>query len=136
MKKIYTVILSGFLFSCTASKIDYVGSKSSPTDKIDVYVDEKTIVRPYDVVGKGYERPNWKGVIRKERILEMAITKAKQNGADAVFFKEMYIPAAGTNVSTHSRTDSLGKNIITNSSTAISPVYGYWHREVLFLKYK
>jgi hypothetical protein len=136
MKKIYSPYLLILFFSaCTPAKVSYVGSTNTPTQKVDVFVDESAIKRKYEVIGKGYVEPNWRGQLQQERILEKAIEKAKKNGADAVFFKETYIVTSGSNISTQSRADSVGKSLITNSNTAVSPVYGYFHKELLFLKY-
>lgn len=139
MKKIYFLLVPLFIFSCSPSKIDYVGSKGSPTRKVDVFVDEQAITRPYDIIGKGYERTTW-GVIKKEKILEKAVEKAKKNGADAVFFKETWITAPGTKINVYSRTDSLPNPVMkgteTHSTTSVMPVSGYWRNEILFLKYK
>lgn len=140
MKNIYAILFSLLLFSCTASKIEYVGSKNAPTHKVDVFVDEKSISKPYEIIGKGFEKASWRGQVNKEKILTLAIEKAKKYGADAVFFKETYILSPGTNISVYSRTDSLPNPFIkgteTRTSTSVTPVTGYWRNEILFLKYK
>jgi hypothetical protein len=137
MKNVYIIcFVTIIISSCSAAKFRYVGSKNPPVQKVDVYVDEKSIKKQYDIVGKGYAEPNWKRKPDQEKMLEMAIEKAKINGADAVFFKETFIPTPGTSINTHTQTDSLGKSIITNSNTSVIPVYGYFNKEILFLKYR
>lgn len=139
MKQIYTLCLFVILFSSCSfkgTKVNYVGSKNSPTEKVDVYVDESAIKKQYEIVGKGYlQTPVWRQNVQ-EKLLEKAIEKAKKNGADAIFYKEVFIPTPGTNISTYSQTDSLNKGLITKTNTSISPTYGYFHKELLFLKYK
>lgn len=136
MKKIYSVFLSAILLmACTPTRFSYVGSTAPPTQKVDVYVEESAIKRKYEIIGKGYPEPNWKGETNPEKILAKAIEKAKKNGADAIFFKETYLLSNGTSINTHSRADSLGKSLHTQSSTIINPVSGYFHKEILFLRY-
>lgn len=137
MNKIYPLFFLSILFSsCTVSMVRYVGSKNTPTDKVDVYVEESAIKRKYVIVGKGYMEPNWRGQVNQDKMLKYAIEKAKKNGADAVFFRDIFIPTPGTNINTYSRTDSVGRSSITNSGTTIGPAYGYFHKEMLFLKYE
>ena len=137
MKRLYIILSFAIIISsCSAAKFHYVGSKNAPVQNVDVFVDERTIKNPYEVIGKGYGVPNWRRKLDQEKMLGRAIEKAKKNGADAIFFKETFIPSPGTTVSTHTKTDSIGKSVITNSNTSVSPVYGYFNKEILFLKYK
>lgn len=137
MKKIYLLAFFPLLLtSCAPSIVRYVGSQQSPTRKVDVFVDASSIKREYEIIGKGYTEPNWRGQVNQEEMLRSAIEKARKNGADAIFFKEVFVPTPGTNISTHSRTDSAGKSLVLNTNTEITPVYGYFHKEMLFLKYK
>jgi hypothetical protein len=137
MKNFYIICFVAIIISsCSAAKFRYVGSKYSPVQKVDVYVDERSIKKQYDIVGKGYVEPNWMHKLDQEKMLEMAIEKAKKNGADAIFFKETFIPTPGTTVNTHTQTDTLGKSVITSSNTSVMPVYGYLNKEILFLKYR
>jgi iron uptake system EfeUOB component EfeO/EfeM len=140
MQKIYIscIILIPFTSCFTRLNFYYVGDKSRPTEKVDVFVDASAIKKEYTIIGKGYSEIiyNWKQKLHSEKILTSAIEKAKQNGADAVFFKETFIYTQGTNINTHGRIDSVGKAVVTASSTTISPTVGYFHNEILFLKYK
>jgi hypothetical protein len=138
MKNIYPVfILSLFICSCSAVSFSYVGSSYIPTKNVDVYVDEAAINRAYTIIGKGYPEPTWRGVKPKqEKILTMAIAKARKNGADAIFFKEVFIPSPSTNIQTFSQIDSVNRGLATRSTTTISPSYGFFHQELLFLKYQ
>lgn len=137
MKQFYILSSITILFySCNMAKVHYIGSKNNPTQKVDVFVDEAAIKKPYEIIGKGYAQASWRSRNDQEKILEKAIEKARKNGADAIFYKEIFIPATGTNINTYTRTDSLEKSLVTNSNTSVSPVYGYFHKEMLFLKYK
>ena len=136
MQKIYPFFLSLILFSCHPSRFEYVGSKEAPTTKVEVFVDENAIPRPYLIIGKGYHTSGPWGNPQREKMLEQALAKARKNGADAVYFVDRFIPAPGTTINSQTSTDSLGKGLLTRSTTAISPVDGYWHHEILFLKYR
>lgn len=87
-------------------------------------------------MGKGYPQTPFLKQNAQEKLLEKAIEKAKKNGADAIFYKEIFIPSPGTKISTYSQTDSLNKGLVTKTNTSVSPTYGYFHKELLFLKYK
>ena len=101
-----------------------------------MYVDAGAIKRSYDIVGKGYEIKTG-NAINQEKMQELAVKKAKAKGADAVFYKLVYISTYGaTAINTRAQTDTIHRGIITTSATSITPVTGYWHKEILFLKYK
>lgn len=136
MKKIYPFLLAFSFTACHTARVDYIGSRHSPTRNVEIFVDEKAISRPYLIIGKGYEVPGWGGIMNREKMLASALEKARKNGADAVFYRNQFIPAPGTQINTQSRTDSLGKAVVTSASTSVNPVYGYWHHEILFLKYQ
>src|SRR6185503_17286673 len=102
------LLLVIILSSCFPSRLSYVGSKHTPTNKVDVYVDEGAIKRKYVIIGKGYVEPGFHRRDERERLLNQAIVKARKNGADAVFYRETFIPTpAGTTIQTYSKTDSI-----------------------------
>lgn len=136
MRKFYPLYLSLILFSCHSTRFEYVGSREAPTNRVDVFVDENAIPRPYLIIGKGYYDAGIWGKTKREKMLAEALSKARKNGADAVYFMDRFIPAQGTQINTQTSIDSLGKGLISRSSTAVNPVYGYWHHEILFLKYR
>jgi hypothetical protein len=132
MKQRYTpLFLLFFLTSCFA-KIGYVGSSYTPTTNVDVFIDESSIKKTYDIVGKGYPRFAF---ITPEQIQSKAVAKAKQKGVDAVLIKDYYIPATGANINTTVRTDSVGKGVVSVGNTSVTPTASSGFI-VLFLKYK
>lgn len=139
MKKNYTLLFLSFsllLISCgSVSRIDYVGSKNPVTEKVDVYVDEQAIARPYIIMGKGYHQPGFLKRNNYEKLMEKAIQKAKEKGADAIFFREVFVPTPSTTVNTRSQTDSIGKGVFSISNTSINQSPGYLRGEILFLRY-
>jgi hypothetical protein len=136
MKKIYPIFLAFSFSACHTARLDYIGSRQTPTRHVEIFVDEKAISRHYLIIGKGYEVPGWGGLLNREKMLARAVEKARKNGADAVFYRDQFIPSPGTQINTQSRTDSVGKAMVTSSSSSVNPVYGYWHHEILFLKYQ
>ncbi len=138
MKPFYILFpLSIFFVSCSGLRLSYIGSKNPPTQKVDIYVDAGAITRSYKIVGKGYIESSWTGKSNLKKMLALAVNEAKQNGADAVFYRELFVPTPlpATNIQTYSRTDSIPRGIITNSQTMVTPSYGFFYKELLFLKY-
>jgi hypothetical protein len=137
MSKIYTFfILSFLLLSCTPAKLSYIGSKQNPTQKVDVYVDESAIKRSYVIIGKGYLQPNWQGKIDQEKMLALAIAKAKRNGADAIFYRESFIQSPSSTLSTVSVTDTIASGVYNQTKGTITQSLGYVRTDVLFLQYR
>lgn len=133
MKKIYIFISSVLIISC-ATRINYLGSTSSPTKQVDVYVNEGTIKKKYDIVGKGFIS-GLSGSKNIKKIQQRSIATAKANGADAVFIQDYYIPNSGTSIQTTAKVDSIGKGISAVSNTNIHPT-GTSGFTIQFLKYK
>ncbi len=129
MIKIYFTLLPVLAFASCASTLNYIGSSYTPTEKIDVFVDEAAIPKNYTIVGKGYVRNRtWS---TPENIQTKAIAKAKQKGADAVLIKDYYVPVVNTSV----QTDSSGKGRLSIGNAVVpqtsAPEFIVW-----FLKYK
>jgi hypothetical protein len=131
MIRIYTCLLPLFFLLSCAPKINYLGNSFQPTNKVDVYVDESAISRDYTIVGKGYVRTYVYSV--SESIQKKAVNKAKQKGADAVLFKDYFVPTSPQ--VTRNKKDSSGNLTvsITNPAPALSVTPEI---VVLFLKYK
>jgi hypothetical protein len=133
MNKIYFFFLMIFFSSCLP-KISYLGNSYSPTKEPDFYVDEKSIERPYKIIGKGY--PERFGLYPLEVLQRKALTKAKDKGADAILIQDYFIQNTVATVNSIYRTDSLGKGLITTGSSVLSNGNSDYTRFiVLFLKY-
>ncbi len=134
MKKIYLLsFLTIALFSCS-TRIRYVGQSLDPTNKIEVFVTERSIKRPFEYIGKGYIG----GIgmqTNQEKIQKKAEKLGKEKGADAVLIVDYYVPdTGGTNILSSSRTDSVGRGIVTTRHTTINPTAekGY---HIMYIKY-
>ena len=88
--------------------------------------------KPYTIIGKGFIDPSIHGLSSLERMQENVVDKAKEKGADAVLFNEIYLLNDGTSISSTSRTDSTGR--VTVKHATIGPVIST-RKEILFLKY-
>lgn len=97
MKKIY-FSFSLILFSSCFPHINYMGNSFPPTKDPDFYVDEKSIDKPYKVIGKGY--PDGVGSQALKTLQKKAIEKAKKKGADAVLVQDYFAQTAMASRST------------------------------------
>jgi hypothetical protein len=122
MNKIYFVLLM-ILFSSCLPRINYLGNSFPPTREPDVFVDEKSIDKPYKIIGKGY--PDGVGTLTLKSLQKKAIEKAKKKGADAVLIQDYFVPAAATGSTLHH--PGNGSSVLTyNVDTQFI---------ILFLKY-
>jgi hypothetical protein len=136
MKQVYTACFFSFLFASCAVRINYLGSTSAPTDNVDVYVDASAIKKPYTIIGKGY--PNYTGYGRMmtstDKLQQKVVEVARKKGADAVLFQDYHVQHEGTNIYSISKTDSVGKGVVTTTTGAIAPIVTTG-RNIFFLRY-
>lgn len=131
MTKFYLLFASVSLFSACSPTLNYLGNSFQPTQNVDVYVDESSISKDYSIMGKGYVFHY--GHTIPESLQKKAITKAKQKGADAVLFKDVFLPV--TTSPTRSKKDSSGGiTVAINPSLPASSASA--EMVVFFLKYK
>ena len=138
MIKYYSILLIG-LCSC-GSHLNYLGNSYTPTKNVDVYVDASAIKKPYSIIGKGfmeYGYMSWSAYdkARIEKMQKKAIEKAKLKGADAVLFEDYIIKRDGTRIQSVTKTDSVGKGLITVETGTIGPIISSG-TNILFLKYE
>ena len=109
MNKIYFSFLL-ILFSSCFPHINYMGNSFPPTKDPDFYVDEKSIDKPYKVIGKGY--PDGVGSQALKTLQKKAIEKAKKKGADAVLVLDYFAETAMASRSTaHQRNAVIGFDV-------------------------
>ena len=135
MLKNYTLLfllLTIVLSSC--SKIGYIGQSYTATNKIEVYISEGAIKKPFQYIGKGYLVGN-PGLINHDRIQKMAEELGKKKGADAVLITDyMSANTAGTTITTVNTTDSSFSGTTHTGTTVVSPsVVNNFN--ILFIKY-
>lgn len=131
MIKIYSLFLL-MLYSCD-SHLNYLGSSYTPTKKVDVFVDASAIKRSFTVIGKSSVEMFRSTAANFERMQERAIEKAKEKGANAILFQDLYI--LENRISSHvvSRPDSAGKSIVTKTGVIGGDVST--RKEILYLRY-
>ena len=139
MKHVYAyrsalLIFSGLYLASCGTRIQYVGSSSKATQNVEVFVDASSITRPYNIIGKGYPSTSV-GIPNVEKVQAKAILKAKQIGADAILFQDYFLTHDGLSVNSYSKTDSVGKGLVTVSNTTATPVIST-RLDILFLKYR
>lgn len=131
MTKFYLLFATVGLLSSCSPRINYLGNSFQPTQNVDVYVDEGSISKDYSIMGKGYV--SHYGHTIPESVQKEAITKAKQKGADAILFKDFFLPV--TSSSAKNKRDSSGGIMVSiNPSLPVSSAST--EMVVLFLKYK
>lgn len=133
MIKFYPLFLLIAFSSCRA-RLNYLGGSFTPTKNVDVYVDASAIKRPYTIVGKGYMEYNYFVKSKVDKMQAKAIQKAQSKGADAVLFQDYIVKRDGTSVQTVTKTDSVGKGLVTVQTGTIGPVISSG-TNILFLKY-
>ena len=134
MKKIYSVIFLSILITSCSPRIRYIGQTHRPTKTIDVFVTEGSIKRPYEFIGKGY-LGGFTYKVNPSKVQKKAEELGREKGADAVLILDYYIPdTGGTNIYSHSQTDTTARGVVTNRHTSIQPVSqsGY---QIMYLKY-
>jgi hypothetical protein len=132
MRRILQSALPLFFISCTA-KIHYVGQRSTPTKRVDVFVTEAAIQKKFAIAGQGYL--NLKAAhMRPDKIQALAEKKAAENGADAILITDYYIPNTGQAINTLYRTDTIERGVISTGSTTITPLSTSGYR-IYFIKY-
>jgi hypothetical protein len=132
MIKFYPLLLITF-YSC-GSHLNYLGSSYAPSKNVDVYVDASAIKRPYTVMGKGYMEFGFHTKSRVDKMQAKAIEKALSKGADAVLFQDYYFKEDGASIQTVTKTDSVGKSLVSVQSGSVSPIISS-RTDILFLKY-
>jgi hypothetical protein len=132
MYKIYFSL--AILFSSCLPRINYLGNSYTPTRDPDFFVDERSIEKPYKIIGKGY--PDRVGSLFFETIQKKAIDKAKSKGADAVLIQDYFVQNYFTNIHPIHQSDTLGRqSIITGTSTIGTVQSDCPQFIILFLKY-
>ena len=129
MRKLYFPLFLILLASC-GTQVNYLGTSYPATKNVDVFVDQASVKKPFDVIGKGYIKQNIGPEISVEAIQRKAVEKAKINGANAVVIEDYYVVDNTSSITT--RADSLKR---TKTTTDINPAVSSGFT-ILFLKYK
>lgn len=133
MNKFYFLFLAVLFSSCfTRHRLDYLGNSYAPTQKIDVYVDVSAIKKSYTIIGKSYFEQT--AFTSLESMQRKAVETAKHRGADAVLFQDYYIKEDGASINMVTKTDSIGKGLLTVQTGRVAPIVSS-RTDILFLKY-
>ena len=136
MRKHYIPFLLLIFFSSCfySTRVQYVGNTYTATGKLDVYVADTSITKPYTVMGRGYIKAG-SGGTNWNKVQKDAIREGKIHGADAVLIVQRSAVSPLPALSSRSTTDSIGKTIVTTSNSSTYFPVSWWH-DILFLKYQ
>ena len=131
MRKIYIPILSSlFIVSC-GTQVNYIGTHYPPTSKVDVFVTQASVRKPFEVIGKGYVQQLPLGSRSVEVIQRKAVEKARLNGADAVIIEDYYVLDNTASITSKLDSTKLRPTQVSNINPAVASGFN-----IIFLKYK
>jgi hypothetical protein len=128
MRKIYAPFILIFFASCF-TQVNYLGTSFPQTKKVDVFVSQSAVKKPFEIIGKGYVNSHGIPEPSVEVIQQKAVEKAKLKGANAVVIEDYYLVDKTSTIIT--KTDSL-KRTQTNADTNPAVSTGF---TILFLRY-
>lgn len=134
----YYSLLALALYSC-GSHLNYLGNSYPASKNVDVFVDASAIKKGYTIIGKGYMEygylsPGPEAKKRIEKMQKKAIETARHKGADAILFQDYFIKEDGASIHTVTKTDSIGRGLISVQAGRVSPIISS-KTDILFLKY-
>ena len=129
MRKLYFPLLLILLVSC-GTQVNYLGTTYPSTKNVDVFVDQASVKKPFDVIGKGYIKRNIGPEISVETIQRKAVEKAKINGANAVVIEDYYLVDKTSSI-TKQIDSSWNLTHTANINPAVTSGFS-----ILFIRYK
>jgi len=138
MKSNFTPLVTIILLISCAPKLIYVGGDFGQTKTVEVFVDETNIKKDFEIVGTGTADLNytWAGKNYDEKIMKKAIEKAKQQGADAVLFRNYFTRPVAPVYQQQSQTIYSDTSTTRKSSQTVLLPPQSVGKQILFLKYK
>lgn len=107
------------LFSCAQS--NYVGKTYPPTTNVDLFLEEQSITRQYELMG--HIIVDGSDIISAEKLQEKMVEEAKNKGADAVLIlglEEILTESATTTSGTSSKDEKGDKRYQERTYTSTS----------------
>ena len=129
MRKLYFPLFLILLASC-GTQVNYLGTTYPSTKNVDVFVDQASVKKPFDVIGKGYIKRNIGPEISVEAIQRKAVEKAKINGANAVVIEDYYLVDKTSSI-TKQIDSSWNLTHTANIKPAVTSGFS-----ILFIRYK
>jgi len=115
--------------------MNYLGTSSAPTSRVDVYVDAASIKKPYTIIGKGYMLGPSVGKRHIDKIQKKAMETAMEKGADAILFQDYFLAENGSAIHNVTKTDSSGSRVVTVQDGSVTPILSS-RTDIFFLKYQ
>lgn len=93
IKKSLIVLISLLVISCS-SGVKYLGNSYPVTQEVKIYFNKADIEKPYEVIGKVYIDVEEK--TKDEKIQNMILNKARENGGNAVILGDLDVVRSGS----------------------------------------
>lgn len=132
MRNLYLLLFLAFILTSCVPVIRYIGQTRPATQKVDVFITEQRISRPFEYIGKGYI--NTALTPNPEVIQQKAVEKARVVGADAIIISDYIISGGVATITSSQRSDSVGKSLITTGNSVVTPNISTGF-QILFLRY-
>ena len=133
MKRLLAPAALAALLLTACAHVDYVGRTYPPTNKVDLYFDEREVDAPYDVMGQVLARAN--DLVSAEKLQNKIMKKAGEKGADAVVITGLDRYKTGESTSYEEETKERRRGVVTEGSSRTSDT-NEKQIKALFLKYR
>jgi predicted TIM-barrel enzyme len=132
MKRLLAPAALALLLSACAH-VDYVGRTYPPTNKVDLFFDEREVGQDYEVMGEVLARAN--DLVSAEKLQAKIVEKAGEKGADAVVITGLERYKTGESTSYEESTKERKRGTVTTGTTSTTETNEKVVKAV-FLKYK
>lgn len=132
-KKLIVFLLPLFLISCS-SGVKYLGNSYPATQEVFIFFNKADIIKPYDLIGKVYL--DVEESTKDEKIQNMILNKARENGGDAVIMGDLNVVRSGTVTGATGASGNAGNGIRVGGGTKKSKTTNNLRMEVEVIRYK
>ena len=133
MKRLLLPAALAALLLSACAHVDYVGRSYPPTQKVDLFFDEREVEASYDVMGQVIARAN--DLVSAEKLQAKIMQKAQDRGADAVVITGMDRYKTGESTTYNESTKERRRGTVTEGSSTTSSQNEKQIRAI-FLKYR
>jgi hypothetical protein len=133
MKRFLLPAVLATLLLTACAHVDYVGRSYPPTQKVDLFFDEREVEASYDVMGQVIARAN--DLVSAEKLQAKIMQKAQERGADAVVITGMDRYKTGESTTYNESTKERRRRTVTEGSSTTSDTNEKQIRAI-FLKYR
>lgn len=135
MKKLYPIAVLLIMLSSCSVRLNYYGRSTTPTGRADIYLYERDISVPYEVLGRADVTKSSFVLNTSDKVKNLLLTEAKKVGADAVILydeNQMPLPPTISTATSKDQTvNALGTETSVTTAQEPEPVFS-----PVFIKYK